>query len=146
MNNDGPTTLLRGLALVLAGGLVLLSCGDDDSSDGDTSSGEQTVEEAESSSDDSGEDADGSAGDVSPGSGNLLVPLDYLQGVWCDSDGTTWTIDGETAQLDDEAGGTGQLPVGVLFVDVPGGLVSQSDDEFVFDSRGEEVTFTRGPC
>ena len=148
MNQSVLTTLVRRLALVFAGGLVLIACGNDDSSDDDTSSDAQTtVEELDSSSDDSG-DAGGNAssGDATSGGSNLLVPLDYLQGTWCDNEGTTWTIDGETAQLDDGAGGTGQMPINVLFLDVPGALVAQSDNEFVFNSGGDEVTFTRGSC
>ena len=123
MNQNLLTTLMRGLALVLAGGFMLLACGSDDSSDGDTSSNaDGAVEEADSSSDetesadeaadtssdDSDDDADADASEDVSGGGNLLVPLDYLQGVWCDHEGTTWTIDGEMVTLDDGSGGTGQ--------------------------------------
>ncbi len=141
------------MAIGLVGALVLGACGDDDddatASDGDTS--EQSSSEG---SDDSADDADSSeepeastdfAGTASDG--DLIVPRDYLQGVWCDNEGSTWTIEGDNAILDDGAGGTGTFPVDILFIAGPGvDLVSQSDDGFVFRSADDEVSFTRGGC
>lgn len=141
------TAFMRELAVVLAGGLVLLGCGDDDSTSDVTGSADVEVVESEGSTEGDAtgsESSDASSNDVDDV--GLLVPLDYLQGEWCDHDGTTWTIEGEIAQLDDGSGGTGEMPVNVLFINVPGALVSQGDDQFVFMSAGEEVTFTRGAC
>ena len=57
MTQNTRTRFVRGLALVLAGGLFLFACGDDDSSDGDTASdADSTVEETDSSSDDATDD------------------------------------------------------------------------------------------
>ena len=138
--------VFRGLAVLLAGGLTLLGCGDDDSSDAsETANGavvDDSTSDAPDASDVSGDDAAVDAG----GGGGLIVPLDYLQGEWCDHEGTTWSIDGETAQLDDGSGGVGEMPINVLFVDVPGALISQDADSFVFMSGPDEVTFTRGAC
>ena len=78
---------------------------------------------------------------------DLLVPRASLQGVWCASDGDTWTIEGDTASVDDGAGGTASLPLDLVFIDGSDqSLLSQTDDSFVTQLAGEEITFTRGSC
>lgn len=82
-----------------------------------------------------------------PGEAELVVPRDYLQGGWCDSDGQSWTIEGDTARFEDSSGGAGQLPVDLVFIDdVDNELISQTDDEFVAVLAGDEITFSRGTC
>ena len=127
------------IVAVVAGGLVLGACGDDSEPDESGSAGDDI------SSDDAGGDAGDIAGSVDDS--DLIVPRDYLQGVWCDSDGEMWTIEGDIAELDDGAGGTGSFPLDVLFLDGPEEvLVSQSDDEFTIDFGDQQITFTRGSC
>ena len=129
------------VALAVAGGLVLGACGGDD----DDPAAAEPVSDDGGSADESSGDGPEIAGSV--GDDDLLVPRDYLQGVWCDSDGQTWTIDGDTARFGDGAGGVGELPVDILFLDgLDESLVSQTDDEFVVAFSGDEVTFTRGGC
>lgn len=82
------------------------------------------------------------------GDDDLLVPRQYLQGEWCDSDGNSWSIEGDTARfVESGGGGTAELPVDLAFIDSPDvSLVSQTDDQFVVGSGGDEVTFARGSC
>ncbi|MEZ5166672.1 MAG: hypothetical protein R2695_09320 [Acidimicrobiales bacterium] len=109
---------------IVAFALVVAGCGGDD---GDSSSGgsvesNTTAGETDGSSDqpdtttgDEGENAF-SVGDDS----DLIVPLDYLQGEWCNSDGEAWVVEGETARFGashDEL--SGEVPVSVAFVDSP---------------------------
>jgi hypothetical protein len=122
--------------------MVLVACGGDD---GDASPTSAVVRsDTSGSGDGSGEGFEiaGSAGDD-----DLLVPRDYLQGEWCDSDGQTWTIDGDTVRLEDASGGAGDFPVDIAFIDGPEEtLISQTDDEFVVEYAGDEITFSRGSC
>ena len=128
------------IAIVIACGLVLGACGDDD----DSGSDDNGSVGDDSASDDAADNADDT---FVPVDSDLLLPSDYLQGVWCDNEGATWTIDGDTAVLDDGAGGTGTFPLGVLFVDAPGNVVvTQADDAFTVDLGDDEITFTRGAC
>ena len=77
----------------------------------------------------------------------LLVPRAYLQGQWCDSDGQSWTIDGDTARIEDTSGGVAVLPIDLAFIDnLDVDLISQTDNEFVIGSMGNQTTFTRGSC
>ncbi len=138
---NGPTRILksRWVVVVMVFGLALGACGDD--SDPSPTAGDST-----GSGDATSDEGDGTEG--SAAEDDLLVPRQYLQGEWCDSDGQSWSIEGSTARFGvpgSEA--TGELPVDLAFInslDVE--LVSQTDDEFVFTSGGEEVTFTRGSC
>lgn len=119
------------IAFVLAGGLLLAACGGDDadaSPPGNTGDGSPQIEGSVSDDD-------------------LLVPRAYLQGEWCDSDGDMWTIEGDTAKLEDGSGGMAELPVDLVFIDdLDADLVSQTDNEFVISSGGDEISFTRGSC
>lgn len=126
---------------MLAIALVVGACGSDD--DEPTADGSVTSDQDPSGdSSDDGADIAGSADDA-----DLLVPRDYLQGAWCDSDGQSWTIEGDAARFVDASGGTAEFPVDIVFIDGPDeSLVSQSDDEFVIMSLGEEITFSRGAC
>lgn len=133
------------MALVIAGALALGACGgaepaSDSNSAADTGSSADTVSSDAPTG--NGPDVEGSVDDD-----DLLVPRDYLQGVWCDSDGSTWTIDGDTAQFEDTSGGKGEFPVDLVFVDnLDGGLISQTDAEFVIGNADDQMTFTRGSC
>ena len=127
-------------ALALVATMCLVACSSDD--DG---SSDEAPAQPEVSDDGAGDDGDDAvpAGDTS----GLVVPLEYLQGEWCNSDGEAWVIEGETARFGenhDEL--VGELPVAGAFAGGPGILISQSDDEFVIDVRTREVTFTRGRC
>lgn len=84
------------------------------------------------------------AGDTS----ELVVPLDYLQGEWCNSDGEAWVFDGETARFGESHDELiGEVPVALaLGAGSERLLISQSDDEFVVDLQSRELTFTRGRC
>lgn len=80
---------------------------------------------------------------------DLLVPLDYLQGEWCDSDGLAWSIEDTTARFGESLDGpVGEVPVILVFHVGPEiDLVSQTDDQFVVDDGiGDPSTFTRGRC
>lgn len=135
------SVLLLSVALAIVGGLVLGACGGGD----DEPAASETVSDDQSPSDEPADDGPEIAGSV--GDADLLVSRDYLQGEWCDSDGQTWTIDGDTARLEDASGGVGELPVDLVFIDGPEEtLVSQTDDEFVVIIAGDEVTFSRGSC
>lgn len=117
--------------------MVLVACGGDDGAASPTTADGAPVLGS----------GDGPAIAGSVGDENLLVPRDYLQGEWCDTDGQTWTIDGDTARLEDGSGGAGELPVDLAFIKRPGDtLVSQTDDSFVVESDGAETTFQRGRC
>ncbi len=126
---------------VLAGGVlavVLVACGGDDGG----ASPSADVVRSDPTTSGAGLEIGGSASDA-----DLLVPRSYLQGEWCDSDGQTWTIDGDTARLEDASGGTGEFPLDIVFIDGPEEtLVSQTDDEFVVESAGDEISFSRGSC
>jgi hypothetical protein len=118
------------LVVVAAAVLVLGACGDDD----EPASNESVPDVV----DDQGPAID----EV-----DLVVPREYLQGEWCDSDGQGWSIEGSTARFDDGAGGAGEIPIDLLFIDdVENELVSQTDDEFVAILAGDEITFVRGSC
>ena len=142
------TSAFRGLAIAVAFGFALGACGDDDGAapaSGD-SPGDVTDDTGGDTTGDTTPDDDtgieGSASD-----GDLLVPRDYLQGEWCDSEGDNWSIEGDTATLDDGSGGTAEFPIDILFIDgADVDLISQTDDQFVFGSEFEQVTFTRGNC
>ena len=129
------------LAVVLL--VVSTGCSSgDDGSTSPTSAVGQSDNSGSASGIGDGVEIAGSAGDA-----DLLVPRDYLQGEWCDSDNQTWTIDGDTARLEDASGGVAELPVDLAFIDGPEErLVSQTDDEFVVESAGDEITFRRGAC
>ncbi len=118
--------------------VAVVACGGDD---GDTSPASTVAGEAGSGA--NGElDVAGSVDDT-----NLLVPRDYLQGEWCDSDGQTWSIEGDIARVEDTSGGVGEVPVDLAFIDsLDIELLSRSDNEFVLGGSGEETTFTRGGC
>ncbi len=79
---------------------------------------------------------------------DLVVPLDYLQGEWCNSDGEAWVFEGETARFGESHDNLfGELPVtAALAAGSERVLVSQVDDEFVLDLQTRQVTFTRGRC
>ncbi len=128
--------------MALAAMLALGACSSDDD---DEPAADDSAASEESSSDETDDVIGDLSSDVSDS--DLIVPRDYLQGMWCDSDGENWTIEGETARLETQDGGVGEFPLGILFLDtVDVDLISQSDDEFVFGAAGEEVTFTRGAC
>ena len=78
----------------------------------------------------------------------LVVPLDYLQGEWCNSDGEAWVFEGETARFGESHDELfGELPVALaLAAGSERVLISQSDDRFVVDLQTRELTFTRGRC
>ncbi len=118
--------------------LMLAACGGGDGAD-TPADGVTNHGSTESSA---GLDIAGSVDDA-----DLFVSRDYLQGEWCNSDGQTLTITGDTIRMEDQSGGVGEFPVDLVFVDGPGAaLVSQTDDEFVIESEGAETTFTRGRC
>ena len=131
----------RLLAVFVVAALLLGACGGDDDDPSDTPA---------PASDDSGSDGsddDGSQIEGTVADDLLIVPRDYLQGEWCDSDGSSWTIEGDVALLQDGSDGVGEFPVDILFINSPDvELISQTADEFTFASRVEEVTFTRGGC
>lgn len=156
MSSLTRTSGFRGLAVAIAFGFALGACGDD----GGASStpvdppGDVTDDTGGGTTDDTG---GGTTGDTTPDDGtgtegsasdeDLVVPRAYLQGEWCDSEGDNWSIEGDTATLDDGSGGTAEFPIGILFIDgVDVDLISQTDDQFVFGSEFEQVTFTRGSC
>lgn len=113
--------------------IALVACG----GDGDSSPTSAVADQA----------GEGPAIAGSVGDDLLLVPRDYLQGVWCDSDGQTWTIEGDTARFDDGSGGVGEFPVDLAFIArQEDSLVSQTDDEFVIRTAFDEVTYQRGNC
>lgn len=128
----------RPVTIALALTMLLTACsgGDDASSDDASPQPEVSVIDA----------ADDTlpAGDVS----DLVVPLDYLQGEWCNSDGEAWVFEGETARFGENHDELlGELPVGVaLAAGSERVLILQSDDEFVVDLQTRELTFTRGRC
>ena len=118
--------------------LVLVACGGGADTEANPAPSPATAATDDASG---GLDIAGSVGDS-----DLLVPRDYLQGEWCSSDGQSVTVNGDTVQLE-EGGGVMEAPVDLMFLDGPGGgLVSQTDDEFVVESGGVETTFTRGSC
>jgi len=128
------------LIVVAAAVLVLGACGENDELVS-SESGRDVVDDRASS--------DEQLGDQGPvvGEVDLVVPLDYLQGEWCDSDGQDWSIDGRIAQFEDGAGGAGEVPIDLVFIDdVENELVSQTDDGFVAILAGDEITFVRGSC
>ena len=130
-----------GVVLAICLALLAGACGGDDT---DATDDPSSASGTQSDTDDAGTD-DGIAGSVDDG--DLLVARDYLQGVWCDSDGTTITIDGDTATLTDSTGAGIEMAVDLLFIDSPDNdLVSQGDDEFVISVAGDQVTFVRGAC
>ena len=106
-------------ALVVSAAVVLGACGGDD----DGASDDPDV-----SSDASGATTDGDelpAGDPS----DLVVPLDYLQGEWCNTDGEAWVFDGETARFGESHDAlVGELPVSLaLAAGSERVLISQTD-------------------
>lgn len=122
-----PTTLLA-----VGGVLALGACGGDDDEPA-ASGADATTPSIAGALDDS----------------DLLLPRDYLQGEWCDSEGKIWSIEGDFARSEDpRTGGVAEgLPIDIVFIDaVDRTLVSQSDDEFVIGDGTSELTFTRGPC
>ncbi|MEZ4501719.1 MAG: hypothetical protein R3C39_03770 [Dehalococcoidia bacterium] len=133
------TSLLRPwVALALVGLLFLGACGGDDA-ESDASEEDSTSTAASATPADS---ISGSASDS-----DLVVPRDYLQGEWCDSEGQSWTIEGDTARFEDGSGGVGEFPVDIVFIKGIGvDLIAQTDSEFTFGGGGDEVTFTRGGC
>ena len=80
------------LIAVAISGMAVVACEGDD---GDTSptSALSGDADARGSGGSGGLEIAGSVDDA-----NLLVAREYLQGVWCDSDGQTWTIEGDTAR------------------------------------------------
>jgi hypothetical protein len=126
--------MLSGVLLVAA---LAAACGDDGPDDG---SALQT---------DPSEAVETGGGQIagSVGDDDLLVPREYLQGVWCDDEGTTFEVDGDTAVMIDATGGRGELPVDVLFLASGGNeLISRADDAFVISVAGDELMFVRGAC
>jgi len=124
------------VALVLVGALVLGACGGDEPA-ADATVGTTSAEGT----------TDGPGVERSVDDGDLLVARDYLQGEWCDNDGQTWSIDGDTAKVENATGAAAELPVDLVFFDdVESELVSQTDTEFTIVSAGDEITFTRGGC
>ena len=79
---------------------------------------------------------------------DLVVPLDYLQGEWCNSDGEAWLFEGDTARFGESHEDlVGQMPIaGLMAAGSQRVLVSQTDDEFVLDLDSRQLTFTRGGC
>jgi hypothetical protein len=132
------------VAVVLA--FAVGACGGDD--DGAEPAPSETASNADSTGSGDTPVDDGGGIEGSPADDDLLVPREYLQGEWCDSDGQSWFIEGDTARLEDSgSGGTAELPLDLVFIDgLDVELVSQTDDEFVFGSAEDEVTFTRGRC
>ena len=128
--------LRRTVAIGLALALSVSACGSDD----DVSSPEPSDQTATSA----GSPADDGLADNS----DLVVPLDFLQGEWCSSDGEAWLFEGETARFGENHDELiGALPVAdALAAGSQRVLISQSDDEFVLDLQTREVTFTRGRC
>lgn len=127
---------------------MLGACGGDDAAD-DTAGDDAAV--PADSSDTSVEPSDAAAdGDDLPAGdpSGLVVPLDYLQGEWCNTDGEAWVFEGETARFGETHDAlVGELPVTLaLAAGSERVMVSQSDDEFVLDLQVREVTFTRGRC
>lgn len=136
--------LLIGLATLAAALLLATGCSsDDDDAADDRPAGIDTPTGADATD----------PGDVlnellnePPADADLVVPRDYLQGEWCDSDGESWVIEGDTALRTDASGGSLEISIGRVFVDRVGELRSQTDDAFTFGAGDEERTFTRGSC
>lgn len=126
------------VALVISG-LVLAACGDSgESGSTATSPGNDAPTESVSTVVDTSGAADG--GSVA---GGLLLEESYLQGTWCDSQGLTWVINDDGVK----AGPLDPAPIENYFLEKPGTfLVSSSEDEFVIEQGGPQVTFTRGSC
>lgn len=77
---------------------------------------------------------------------DLILPRDYLEGAWCNSDGETWVFDESTVRIDDGAGGSAEFPLATLLAEGSGiEVVSQADDNFVL-AVPDEITYTRGSC
>ncbi len=142
LRRSGPSSWV---VFAIALGLMVGACGGDD--DPGPAVSEAATEGDSTVSDDPAPDDGGEiAGSVTDD--DLLMPRQYLQGEWCDSIGNSWIIEGDIARFEESAsGGVGEFPVDVLFIDNPdSSLVSQTDDEFVIETRGEEVTYVRGSC
>jgi hypothetical protein len=133
--------ILIGLATLAAALLLATGCSsDDDDAADDAPADIDTPTGADAS--DLGDDLGELAADA-----DLVVPRDYLQGEWCDSDGQSWVIEGDNARWKDATGGSAEVPIGIVFGDGVGiELRSQTDDAFTFGAGGDEVTFTRGSC
>ena len=129
----------RAVVLMLALALSLTACS---GGDGDASPAQPSEQSAATG----GEPADDAlpVGDDS----DLVVPLEYLQGEWCNTDGEAWLFEGDTARFGENHDELfGELPVAVALSAGPERVViSQSDNEFVLDLQTREVTFTRGRC
>ena len=132
------------VALVASFALVLGACGGDDDTEGTSATEDDSATVPAEPSDTSGDDGGLAAGDSS----DLVVPLDYLQGEWCNTDGEAWLFEGETARFGETHDAlVGELPVTLaLAAGSERVLVSQTADEFVLDLQIREVTFTRGRC
>ncbi len=129
------------VAAATVAAFALGACSDDDSPTPADADAAQDQASDDPGSDDGIGDLAGSVSDDL-----LLVPRAYLQGEWCDSDGNTWSIDGDIVR-GGEGGGSAELPIDLVFINTPDRtLVAQTDDEFVVADRGDETTFTRGGC
>ena len=126
------------MLIVVALALGLAACSDDGDSD--------SAAPSDQSDSSSAGPVDGDS--MSEDTNGLVVPLDYLQGEWCNSDGEAWVIDGQTARFGETHDELfGELPVAAaLAAGSERSLVSQTNDEFVLDLQTREVTFTRGRC
>lgn len=81
------------------------------------------------------------------GAGASFLEPSYAEGIWCSSDGTTWSISGGFASVSAD-GSTFTLAghIDQIFVEPGAGLVSRGDDHFIMTQAGQEITFSRGVC
>ena len=132
--------------IVLALAVFVGACGGDDAAtdDGAPAGSADVTSAQETETEDGADDGTVNGGDSS----ELVVPLDYLQGEWCNSDGEAWVFEGEIARFGENHDELiGELPVALaLAAGSERLLISQSDDEFVVDLQSRELTFTRGRC
>ena len=75
------------------------------------------------------------------------LEVEYLQGIWCDTNGVTWEFVDEMAYTGEDPNDLmGPLPIVNYFAQGSVEVTILRDDEFVVESNGEDVTFTKGEC